>query len=324
MPQGEMGKRRQSEVTLWVNEIKENVWYDLHTKHARIVVQIQQITTLNIILREQKGTIKIPISELDDVIIVNEHRIGHGSHAGFSMGRYFTPNYGSGDYDHKLVGDLVFVHHREHKIAFRNIMDPRSIQNLVKAQKKKLHPMQNFKSTMSFATTAEMSMSNTEFLMYGHESFKVEIPSNWIIINKHNAPSGKFVVVFKNPPLDSVDALSVEIEQNTMNLTIDDLSNLDLMPLKRDVPHFRLVEFTNTFDWAGQTAYKIIYDGIIRNRSVRHMLISTIKNSKLYRLVFICEAEKFFERLPTAIRLIDSFSFATDTHNNDNGEINSR
>ena len=70
MPQGEMGKRRQSEVTLWVNEIKENVWYDLHTRHARIVVQIQQITTLNIILKDQKGTIKIPLSELDDVIIM--------------------------------------------------------------------------------------------------------------------------------------------------------------------------------------------------------------------------------------------------------------
>lgn len=319
-----MGKRGgQSEVTLWVNEIKENVWYDLHTKHARIVVQIQQITTLNIILREEKSTIKIPLPELDDVIIVNEHRIGHGNYARFSTGRYFTPNYGSGDYDHKSVGDLVFLYQGERKITFRNIIDPRSVQNLVNVEKKKLHRLQNFRSMMNLASTTKMSISNTEFLMYAHEAFKMEIPTNWIIINKHNTPSGKIAVVFKNPPLDSVDALSVEIEQNTKNITIEDLPNMDLMPLKRDIPKFELIDYTNTFDWAGQTASKIIFDGIIHNRMIRHMLVSTIKNSKLCRLLFICEAEKFFERLPTAIRMVDSFSFATDTNNNNNDKINS-
>lgn len=325
MPQGEIGKRgEQSEVVLWVNEITENVWYDLHTKHVRIVVQIQQITTLNIILREEKNTIKIPLSELDDVIIVHEHRVGHGGHAGFSTGRYFTPNYGSSYFDHKLVGDLVFLHHGKHKITFPNILDPRSVQTLVNAEKKKLRLIQNFNSKITLPNTTKMSVSNIEFLMYSHKAFKMEIPSDWITINKDNSPSEKIAVVFKNPPLDSIDALSVEIEQNTKNVTINDLPILDLMPLKRGVLNFQLVEFTNNFDWAGQTAYKVIYDGIIHNSLVRHMFISTIKGPKLYRLVFICEAEKFFERLPTAIHMIASFRFATNNYNNDNEKINSR
>lgn len=323
MPQGERGKREgQSDVVLWMNEITENVWYDLHTKHIRIVVQIQQITTRNIILREEKSTIKIPLSELDDVIIVHEHRIGHGSYAGFSTGRYFTPNYGSGYYEHKLVGDLVFLHHGEHKITFPNIIDPRSVQILVNAEKRKLRLIQNFNSKINLPDASKMSVSNIEFLMYAHEAFKMEIPSDWIIINKHNTPSEKIAIVFKNPPLDSINALSVEIEQNKKNITINDLPNLDLMPLKRAVQNFHLVEFISNFDWAGQTAYKVIYDGTIHNRWVRHMLISTIRSPKLYRLVFICEEEKFFERLPTAVHMIDSFRFATDNHNT--GEISSR
>jgi len=74
---------------------------------------------------------------------------------------------------------------------------------------------------------------------------------------------------------------------------------------------------------AGMSAFKIVYDGIIHNRLVRHMRISTIKKPNLYRLVFICEEEKFLERLPTATHMVDSFNFVTDSPKNDKGEINS-
>ncbi len=313
----------QREVTLWVNEITENVWYDFHTKYTRIVVQIQQITTLNIILKEHKSVIKVPLSELDDVIIVNEHSLGHGTYAQSARGRYFTPNYGSGDYDHKLVGDLVFLHHGEEKITFRNIMDPRSVQNLVNEQRKKLQSIQKMKSITSPVEATKTSAQNVEFSMYRHETFKMDRPSNWIAITNRKASTENFVVVFKDPPLDSIDALSVEIEQITKTMTMDDLIKLDLMSMERNVSNFQLVEITNTFDLSGQRASKIIYDGITQNRLVRHMRISTIKKSLVYRLVFICEAEKFLDRFPTAIRMVDSFKFTTDSHKNDNIKKNS-
>jgi len=325
MPQEHTRRReRQNEVTLWANEITENVWYALHTKYTRIVVQIQQITSLNIILREHKRTIKIPLSELDDVIIENEQRLGHSTHARFSRGRYFTPNYGSGDYDHKLVGDLVFLHHGERKIAFHNLVDPRSIRELVNGERKKLKLIHNPKSNWSAVSTTNISTTDVVFLMYHHEGFRILRPSNWIIITNCKASNEKSFVVFKKPPLDSIDAVSIEIEQNIRNITMEDLPKLDLRLLKRDVLNFQLIETNNTFDWAGMSAFKIVYDGIVHNRLVRHIYISTIKKPNLYRLVFICEEEKFFKRLPIATHMVDSFNFATDTLNNEKGEINSR
>lgn len=324
MPQEQTRKReRQNEVTLWVNEITENVWFALHTKYTRIVVQIQQITSLNIILREHKSTIKIPLSELDDVIIENEQSLGRSTHARFSRGRYFTPNYGSGDYNHKSVGDLVFLHHGERKIAFHNLVDPRSIRDLVNSERKNLQLIHNLKSNRSIASTTKMSALEPVFLIYNHRSFKIDRPSNWIIFTNRKVSKEKSFVVFKKPPLDSIEAVSVDIEQNNRKITMEDLAKLDQRLLKRDVLNFQLVEKTNTLDLAGMSAFKIVYDGIIHNRLVRHMRISTIKKPNLYRLVFICEEEKFLERLPTATRMVDSFNFVTDAPKNDRGEINS-
>jgi hypothetical protein len=199
-------------------------------------------------------------------------------------------------------------------------MDPRSVQNLVNDQREKPESIERVKPNVNFIGAPKMSAPCAEFSIYSHDEFKIDRPANWIIITNPKASTEKFVVIFKDPPLDSIAALSIEIEQNIKNMPIYELPKLDLMSLEHEVPKFKLVEITNTFDWAGQPASKIVFDGLMQDRLVRQMRISTIKNSRLYRLVFICEAMKFQERLPTAIHVVDSFDFTTGTHS-DNGTI---
>ncbi len=75
MSQEQQGQHDQ-EVILWLNEITKSVWHKLHTKHTKIVIQTQEITNYNVVLsRDNEGTIKIPLIDLDDVQIMNNRSL---------------------------------------------------------------------------------------------------------------------------------------------------------------------------------------------------------------------------------------------------------
>nr|MDQ6865864.1 hypothetical protein [Thermoproteota archaeon] len=145
MSQEQQGQHDQ-EVILWLNEITKSVWHKLHTKHTKIVIQTQEITNFNVVLsRDNEGTMKIPLIELDDVQIMNNRSVTQGIYNGFSSGRYFCSYHDFSNSNSRLVGDLVFLHCGKPEIIFRNIAAPNRVASLVKAEKKRLQHLQNAK-----------------------------------------------------------------------------------------------------------------------------------------------------------------------------------
>jgi len=313
MSQGQQGQgQHDQEVILWLNEIRKSVWHKLHTKHTKIVTQTQEITNYNVILsRENEGTIKIPLVELDDVLIMNSHSVSQGSYSRFSSGRYFRPYYGSSNSNSRQVGDLVFLRGGKPEIIFRNISAPGRVQSLVNAEKKRLQQLQKAKPIPTITTIRPQE--NEKFLTYQHQDFKIDRPHNWVVITDHKAINKNYVVVFKNLPLDSIAALGIRIEDNTRNTALEDLSQLYIKGLRHDSPNFQLIEVADKIICGGQTAYKIVYDELIHNILARHIQIFTIRNIKIYTLLFNSEVDKFSECLPTVTHMIESFSFTDKT-----------
>lgn len=313
MSQGQQGQgQHDQEVILWLNEIRKSVWHKLHTKHTKVVTQTQEITNYHVILsRDNEGTIKIPLVELDDVLIMNSRSVSQGSYSGFSSGRYFRPYHGSSNSSSRQVGDLVFLRGGKPEIIFRNISTPGRVQSLVNAEKKRLRQLQKAKPIPTITTVRPQQ--HEKFLTYQYQDFKIDRPHNWVVITDHKAVNKNYVVVFKNLPLDSIAALGIAIEDNTKNTALEDLAELYLKGLIHDSPNFQLIEATDKIIWGGQAAYKIVYDELIHNILARHIQIFTIRNTKIFTLLFNSEVNKFSECLPTVTRMIESFSFIDET-----------
>lgn len=313
MSQGQQGQgQHDQEVILWLNEIRKSVWHKLHTKHTKVVTQTQEITNYHVILsRDNEGTIKIPLVELDDVLIMNSHSVSQGSYSRFSGGRYFRPYYDSSNSNSRQVGDLVFLRGGKHEIIFRNISEPGRVQSLVNAEKIRLQQPQKAKPIPTITTIRPQQ--HEKFLTYLYQDFKIDRPHNWVVITDHKAINKNYVVVFKNLPLDSIAALGITIEDNTRNTALEDLSELYLKGLRHDSHNFQLIEAADKIIWGGQAAYKIVYDELIHNTLARHIQIFTIRNTKIFTLLFNSEVDKFSECFPTVTRMIESFSFIDET-----------
>ena len=313
MSQGQQGQgQHDQEVILWLNEIRKSVWHKLHTKHTKIVTQTQEITNYNVVLsRDNEGTIKIPLVELDEVLIMNNRSVSQGSYSRFSSGRYFRPYYGFSNSNSRQVGDLVFLRGGKPEIIFHNISAPGRVQSLVNAEMKRLQRHQKTKPIPTISTIRPQQ--HEKFLTYHYRDFKIDRPHNWVVITDHKTINKNYVVVFKNLPLDSIAALGIAIEDNTKNTALEDLSELYLKGLRHDSPNFQLIEAADKIIWGGQAAYKIVYDELIHNTLARHIQTFTIRNTKIYTLLFNSEVDKFSECLPTVTRMIESFSFIDKT-----------
>ena len=313
MSQGQQGQgQHDQEVILWLNEIRKSIWHKLHTKHTKIVTQTQEITNYNVVLsRDNEGTIKIPLVELDEVLIMNNRSVSQGSYSRFSSGRYFRPYYGFSNSNSRQVGDLVFLRGGKPEIIFRNISAPGRVQSLVNAEKKRLQRHQKAKPIPTITTIRPQQ--HEKFLTYHYQDFRIDRPHNWVVITDHKAINKNYVVVFKNLPLDSIAALGIAIEDNTKNTALEDLSELYLKGLRHNSPNFQLIEAADKIIWGGQAANRIVYDELIHNILARHIQTFTIRNTKIYRLLFNCEVDKFSECLPTVTRMIESFSFIDKT-----------
>jgi hypothetical protein len=304
--------QHDQEVILWLNEIRKSVWHKLHTKHTKKVTQTQEITNYNVVLsQDNEGTIKIPLVELDDVLVMNSHSVSQSSYSRFSSGRYFRPYYDSSNSNSRQVGDLVFLRDGKPEIIFRNISSPGRVQSLVNAQRKRLQQLQKAKPIPTITTIRPQQQE--KFLTYQYQDFKIDRPHNWVVITDHKAINKNYVVVFKNLPLDSIAALGIAIEDNAKNTPLEDLSELYLEGLRHDSLNFQMIEAADKIIWGGQAAYKIVYDELIHNILARHIQTFTIRNTKIYRLLFNCEVDKFSECLPTVTRMIESFSFIDKT-----------
>jgi len=316
MSQEQQGQHDQ-EVILWLNEITKSVWHKLHTKHTKIVIQTQEITNFNVVLsRDNEGTIKIPLIELDDVQIMNNRSVSQGIYSGFSSGRYFCSYHSFSNSNSRHVGDLVFLHGGKPEIIFRNIAAPNRVASLVKAEKKRLQQLQSDKPIDNTAP-----IQQEKFLCYqyqdktGQNLFQINRPLNFIVITDHEAINKNYVVILKALPLTSLAALGIAILDNDNDLTLDAYANTNIETLFiiEKTKNFHLLESTNKATLAGEKAHMIVYNGLINDVYSTHLNIIAMHNNKIYSILFNCAVDEYQQYLPTVTRMIESFTFIART-----------
>lgn len=313
----EQQRKHDQEVILWLNEITKSVWHKLHTKHTKIVIQTQEITNFNVVLsRDNQGTMKIPLIELDDVQIMNNRIVSQGIYSGFSSGRYFCSYHDFSNSNSRHVGDLVFLHCGKPEIIFRNIAAPNRVASLVKAEKKRLQQLQNDKPIDNTA-----AIQQEKFLCYqyqdktGQNLFQINRPLNFIVITDHEAINKNHVVILKALPLTSLAALGIAISDNDKDLTLDAYANTNIETLFiiEKTKNFHLLESTTKATLGGEKAHMIVYNGLINNVYSTHLNIIAMHNNKIYSILFSCDVDEYQQYLPTVTSMIESFTFIAGT-----------
>ncbi len=115
------------ENVLWYNEVTEGFF-------NKSVVETQKITNY----RVYQNSAYIALSELDDIVIMNQHRVSQSDYPSFSSGRDYSIGFGTSKSRLKTIGDLVFIYRGTPRIIFKQISDPQGIARLAKAARKRV------------------------------------------------------------------------------------------------------------------------------------------------------------------------------------------
>jgi hypothetical protein len=74
--------------------------------------------------------------EIDDVVIMNQHRVSQSNYMGTYYGRYVRFGTGNTRSRSKTIGDVVFMHKGTAVMRFNQIADPQGVARLAKSVKK--------------------------------------------------------------------------------------------------------------------------------------------------------------------------------------------
>ena len=114
------------ENTIWQNDVMKGII-------NRKVVERQVITNLRVLQNDRA----IALSELDDIVVMNQHRESQFQGQRYSFrGSGFS--YGTGQGSGKTVGDLAFMYQGQPAIVFHNIADPSGVARLANAARRSI------------------------------------------------------------------------------------------------------------------------------------------------------------------------------------------
>jgi hypothetical protein len=119
---------RAPERVRWTNEVTEEGFF------KKRVVEIQRITNY----RVYQNSTYISLSELDDIVIMNQHRVSQSDYSLFSSGSGFRTGFGTSKSRSRTIGDLVFIYRGTPRIIFKQIEDPQGVARLAKAARKRV------------------------------------------------------------------------------------------------------------------------------------------------------------------------------------------
>jgi hypothetical protein len=127
---------------VWHNEITKGIFH----KH---IVEIERITNYRVI----QNNSEILLKDVDDIVVINQHRISQSSHVGTYTGRYTRFGYGTSSSTGVSIGDVVFMYQGRPCIIFRQITDPNGVARLAKSARKQL--LEAIKATEKLQAQAE-------------------------------------------------------------------------------------------------------------------------------------------------------------------------
>ena len=110
-----------------------------HSILHRHIQSVATITNESVILEnyDDKGkkivNMNISLSEISDIIVVNQRRIGTGQHQTIGIGHNIRNYYGNSNFSSQSVGDIVFIKNGIPAITFRDVNDPSGVCRLAKS-----------------------------------------------------------------------------------------------------------------------------------------------------------------------------------------------
>jgi hypothetical protein len=361
------------EQILWYNEVTEGFF-------KKSVVETQKITNY----RVYQNSDYITLSELDDILIMNQHRFSESNYSSMSSGTGFRTGFGSSKSRSKTIGDLVFIYRGTPRIIFKRIEDPQAVARLAKAARKRVivdlkatekinkaqlqeqlqkqqqqkerisnirirrrrttsnskvtacarcgrtnaegsrycnncgfrfantnGAIMNQRRSLSSVSSLQSSFPKTmeqninqfvtcELPAYG---IKIEYPSDWFKCEQGLSPP--IVIGFRSPKEHPSDTFSETVAialVNAQNMKLEQFMEANIIDFKNKRRDFLIVESVQTV-LAGQDAQKIVYD----SNEKRIMIVATMREEKVYEIIYIAEPTKYDNYLPIVQKMIDSF-----------------
>ncbi|MFL6487975.1 MAG: zinc ribbon domain-containing protein [Nitrososphaera sp.] len=136
----------------------------------KTVVQERQITNYRAI----QGTGYIGLQLLDDIIVMNQHRVSDSSYTSVGGGRY-SPRVGTGKSTSRTVGDIAFIHEGKPYFIFYQIPDPQGVARLAKAARKSLLEAKKVAEKMNKAQLQEQQQQRQLEKQQQKEKISLEI-----------------------------------------------------------------------------------------------------------------------------------------------------
>jgi hypothetical protein len=115
------------EEVLWRNERTKGIF-------KKTVIEVQIITNYRVI----KNDFGIMLKDVDDITIMNQHRVSQSEHMGVYSGRYARFGMGNSTSRSKNIGDVVFMIDGRPIIVFGQIVDPHGVARLAKSCRKEI------------------------------------------------------------------------------------------------------------------------------------------------------------------------------------------
>jgi hypothetical protein len=105
------------------------LWKNITTKgffHKRVVTALE-LTNFNVIINDTR----VPLSEIDNVIVMNQHSVSHGTHYTIGVGGRYTRTYmGFSNSNSNQIGDVMFMQNGTPRMTFLGVYDPHGLANL--------------------------------------------------------------------------------------------------------------------------------------------------------------------------------------------------
>lgn len=119
---------------------EEIIWSSVNKKGIshREISQYMCITNFSIILSRVNAAIaKIPLSFIDDIIIIDSHSQGQGSHMTVGTGGYYSRAYiGTSNFKSQSVGNIIMMHGGRPIMTWNNMKSPYELKNLILTEKR--------------------------------------------------------------------------------------------------------------------------------------------------------------------------------------------
>ena len=109
-----------AEVILWKNIGPKGFF-------RKRIVSALELTNFNVIINNTR----VALSDIDNVIVVNQHSYSTGNHYTIAVGSYYTRSYmGFSHSNSNQIGDVLFMQNGVPRMSFLGVSDPHGLANL--------------------------------------------------------------------------------------------------------------------------------------------------------------------------------------------------